>query len=60
MTNAAALTNEQRYRISDAMAGRFINKCYDCCLVPECETCGPCAEHDPATEAHAALAWMNE
>lgn len=51
------LTHDQRYQASDTMTEHGLNKCYDCCLVPTCPNCGPCAEHDEHTEAREVFAW---
>ena len=51
------LTDDQRYQASDLMTEHGLNKCYDCCLVPSCPTCGPCQEHDEQTEAQEVFAW---
>jgi hypothetical protein len=59
------LSDDQRYSISDAMMQQYlagepgVNKCFDCCLVPGCDECGPCAAHDEPTEAAAAMAWVD-
>jgi arginyl-tRNA--protein-N-Asp/Glu arginylyltransferase len=37
-----------RGAIADRLTALGFNKCDDCCLVPNCDSCGRCPEHDEA------------
>lgn len=62
--NEPPLSHDERARIADAMVEAWeagdggANKCIDCCLVPDCDSCGPCDDHDEIGEAKAARDWM--
>jgi len=55
---AETLQKENRDDAADLMTEAGLNKCPDCCLVPTCNACGPCCEHDDEDEYEAVQAWL--